>query len=288
MIALDITPEEVESRRMAPEHLAAALRALQEDGFVVLNGVVDTGHLAVLREKMLADVPFILRRKDAPLNFVNGHIQHDPPPFPPYLFRDVLLNDMVVAVTRAMLGPGVKNGFYSGNTNLPGSQTQPVHVDTGQLWPNLEVAHPAHALVVNLCVMDMDESNGSIELWPGTHWDTTLSVFDTTLRIPEAKLEQRRKVAPPLQPHVPCGGVLIRDIRLWHRGMPNRSDVPRPMIAMIHQCRWWQDVGRILFPKGTEPFFEGSELTTLAEFVDGPIDYLNRHEAYDYQPWGSR
>ena len=30
------------------------------------------------------------------------------------------------------------------------------------------------------------------------------------------------------------GDVLIRDRRLWHRGMPNATDEPRHMLALVH------------------------------------------------------
>lgn len=281
MLHLDITPEEKASRRMVPAHLEAAVAALEEDGAVVLRGVVDSEHIAALRDKMLADVDEILRLPQPPYQFTLGHIQHDPPPFPPYLFRDVLLNDMAVCVTKAMLGAGLRNTFYSGNTNLPGSGAQPVHPDTAQLWPDLPAAHPPYAFVVNVPVVDMDESNGSTELWPGTHRDTTMWEGMGTLRVPEAKLAEWRARRPPIQPAVAAGSIVIRDIRLWHRGVPNHTDRPRPMIAMIHRIHWWRGDGRIRFPIGTESLFEHSDLTTNAVFVDGPIDYLRRHRPYD-------
>jgi hypothetical protein len=51
----------------------------------------------------------------------------------------------VISVTSAVLGPGVKNVMYGGNTALPGDQRQPVHSDAGHLWPieSLEGAAPA-------------------------------------------------------------------------------------------------------------------------------------------------
>jgi ectoine hydroxylase-related dioxygenase (phytanoyl-CoA dioxygenase family) len=268
---------------MDPAHRQAAVHALQTDGFVVLEDVIEKAHVEALREKMLADVEVIMARPQPPFQFIPGHIQHDPPPFPPFLFRDVLMNDMVVDLTKSILGPGLINDFYSGNTNLPGSGTQPVHPDEGQLWANLEAAPPAHAFVVNVPVVDMDEINGSTELWPGTHRDVTMHIHLNTLRVPEERLRARRAVVPPIQPRVKAGSILIRDLRLWHRGMPNRSDRPRPMIAMIYRCQWWGSPARIPFPKGTESFFKDSDLTTSAVFVDGPIDYLSRHTTYDFQ-----
>ena len=283
MNAIDITPDERTSGQMTAEHRAAAVRALNEDGFVVLNDVVDRAHLDTLRERMMADLEKILARKDAPFNFNTGNLQQDPPPFPPYLFRDVLVNDLVIAVTKAVLGPGVKNSYYSGNTALPGGTRQPVHPDVAQLWPNLEHPTPPFGLVVNVPVVDMDAENGSTELWPGTHRDTTFSIHQGSLRIPEEALAKHRAARPPLQPSVRAGSVVLRDIRLWHAGMPNHTQTPRPMIAMIHWCGWWGNVDPVPFPKGTEEFFAHPDLHTNARFVDGPIDHTLHNQAYDLQ-----
>jgi Phytanoyl-CoA dioxygenase (PhyH) len=283
MTALDITPAERESGKLTKEHLAAAARALREDGFVVLNDVIDVGHLEMLRGRMLEDLRQILARTDAPYNFNTGNVQQDPPPFPPYLFRDVLLNDFVIAVTKAMLGPGLKNSYYSGNTSLPGGEQQPVHPDVGQLWPDLEAATPAFGFVVNVPLVDMSPANGSTELWPGTHRDTTMCIQQGDIKVPEPALAKRRLITEPLQPSVRCGSALIRDIRLWHCGMPNHTDTPRPMIAMIHWISWWNDDEPVRFPRGTEPFFEHPDLKTNARFVDGPIDHIRHNQAYDFR-----
>jgi ectoine hydroxylase-related dioxygenase (phytanoyl-CoA dioxygenase family) len=96
-------------------------------------------------------------------------------------------------------------------------------------------------------------------------------------------LERRRAIAPPFQPSVKAGGVLIRDLRVWHAGMPNRTQIPRPMIAMIHWIGWWREDEKLTFPKGTESFFDHPDLRTNAVFVDGPIDYIRKPQAYDFK-----
>jgi len=282
MVTINVTESEKEAGQLTAAHLAAATDALKADGLVVLANVVDPAHLAVLKERMLEDVEEILRRPNLPIQFTAGNIQQDPPPCPEYLFRDILVNDLVISVTKSLLGPGLTNDFYSGNTNLPGSGGQPVHADEGQLWPNLSAAHPPVRLVVNVPVVDMDEANGSTELWPGTHLDTTISARMDTIRVPLDVLEARRAVSPPFQPSVEAGSVLIRDIRVWHRGTPNHSGRPRPMIAMIHNIAWWP-AAAMVFPKGAEEFLSHPDLRSSAKFVDTPIDYLHRHEAYDVQ-----
>lgn len=283
MIELTITTAEKKRGHLAPERLRDAVRAVREDGFVVLHEAIDTKHVEILRERMLADVAEIMALDDVPYQFYDGHLQQDPPPFAPYLFRDVLVNSFAVDVTSAVLGDGVKNAFYSGNTCLPNDTRQPLHVDIGQLWPGLQEAHPAYALVVNVPVVDMTPQNGSTELWPGTHLDTTRAIGDGDIKIPDDALERWAAQTQPLQPSVPAGSLLIRDMRVWHGGMPNRTDTARPMIAMIHWARWW-DVGKpLLFEKGSEGIFADSPLQTVAEFVDGPVDYISRNSKYDYK-----
>ncbi len=281
MIEIEVTPAEVAGGSLSEAHREAAVRAVLEDGIVVLKNVVALEHLECLHERMLADLDALHDRADAPFNWNVGNIQQDPPPFPPYLFRDVLLNEQVIAVTSALLGPGVKNRFYSGNTAMPSDRRQPIHADTTHLWPRMAVAHPPAEVVVNIATVDMSPENGSTEVWPGTHLDVTVTA-GKDIKIPLDILEARRAVRPPFQPTVSRGSVILRDIRMWHAGMPNRSRHPRPMIAMIHACRWLETNDPLRFPLGTEAFFEHSALHTCARFVEGPIDHIRAPEGYEF------
>jgi len=273
MVAIDMTGEEKASGALTPENLQTAVKAIRNDGFVVLNSVVDTAHLDILHERMLEDLKLLQSRKDAPFNWNAGNIQQDPPPFMPYLFKDILLNPFAIQVGKEVLGEGFSNSFYSGNTALPSDARQPVHGDTGHLWPELEHAHPAHMLVVNIPTVDVSPENGSTEIWPGSHKDVTL-VSTHGIELPAEALEERRKVAPPLQPTFKRGGILIRDMRLWHAGMPNRTQNPRPMIALIFNAPFLGVGEPLRFPKGTESFFEHPDMRTAARFVDEPIDHI--------------
>jgi ectoine hydroxylase-related dioxygenase (phytanoyl-CoA dioxygenase family) len=282
MTALDLTPQEIQTGKITSAHLQQAVYALQEDGYVILNELLDRSHMALLAEKMIEDAQEILSREDVPFNFNRGNIQQDPPPFHPYLFKEVLTNDIVISITKAVLGPGLKNTFYSGNTALPKAGTrQPVHADLGQLWPGLPSATPPFALVINVLPVDVSPHNGSTEIWPGTHRDTSVFYQSGDIKVSEEKLAEQRKVSPGFQYTARAGSVVIRDMRLWHAGMPNLSDTPRPMIAMIHYISWWSDLEPMVFPKGTESYFEHPDLVSLVRFVDGEIDYLKRHQAFD-------
>jgi len=279
MVEIDVRRSEGET--LSPTDLATAVRAMQEDGFVVLKNAVDIAHLDILHTRMIEDLEALQRREDAPYNWNVGNIQQDPPPFPPYLFRDVLVNEYAIAVTHALLGTPVKNSLYSGNTCLKSDQRQPVHADISHLWPDMEVAHPPAQIVVNIPTVDVFPENGSTEIWPGTHRDVAISA-GKDIKIPANKLEEQRRLVPPFQPTMSKGSILLRDMRLWHAGMPNRTDRPRPMIAMIHNAGWLETGLPLRFPAGTESLFEHPILQTCARFIDEPIDHINAPHGYEY------
>ncbi len=267
-IALDT--DERTSQQLSPAHLAQALAALQTDGYVVIEDIVAHDHLGQLHEQMDRDAKLLYDAKQwSGAGGLPGHLMLGPPPFAPFVFGDIVANPFVVQVSQAMLGDRFFNGLYSGNTNCPGSQTQPLHRDVDHLWPNLTVAHPAASLVVNIAPHDVSEDNGSIELWPGSHLDPT---FGSVISA-EAEAA-RRATVPPVRGNTRKGSVLIRDMRLWHRGMPNCADRPRHMIAMVHNIGWLQR-GRILkFGTGCEAAFPEGPLDHNVAFTDEPIDHV--------------
>eukprot|EP01052_Picozoa_sp_SAG31_P000571 SAG31_NODE_16_length_36206_cov_27.355728_40_plen_297_part_00 len=96
-----------------------------------------------------------------------------------------------------------------------------------QPWP-----HPAQRLFFNFGLFEMDPLNGSTELWPGTHREISVAGPKGSRPFTADLLEARRVFAPPMQVLVPRGAVLMRDVRVWHRAMPNRSPHPRHMLGI--------------------------------------------------------
>ena len=264
---ITVQSEELASEKLSEAHVTQAVKAIRVDGYVILENVINHEHLDILRERMDADSQILIKAgKWGGAGQLKGHLQQGPPPFAPYIFRDIVANPYVIQVTKALLGPGLYNNFYNGNTNCPGSTTQPLHRDGAHLWPDQEVAHPTAEVVVNISPQDTMEENGSVELWPGSHLDVSGRQID------EAHEEARRKIAPPIRGTAKKGSALIRDLRLWHRGVPNPSDEPRHMIAMIHRVRWLRSTRRLKYRTGCEAAFENSELDPNAEFIDDEMD----------------
>jgi ectoine hydroxylase-related dioxygenase (phytanoyl-CoA dioxygenase family) len=271
---MEITPsiKERAAEALSSARLNQAVAAIRNDGYVVLEAIVSHDHLDQLRERMDRDSQELIAAKQwGGAGGLPGHLQQGPPPFAPFVFRDIVSNPFVIQVSEALFGDRFFNGLYSGNSNCSGSGTQPLHRDCDHLWPGLTVAHPAASVVVNIAPQDVSDENGSIELWPGSHLDTSVgSGIDSETE------SARRAVVPPIRGNSRKGSVMIRDMRLWHRGVPNQSDRPRHMIAMIHNIGWFARRPPLTFGRGCESAFTDSALDHHVVFTDEPIDYLFR------------
>jgi hypothetical protein len=105
------------------------------------------------------------------------------------------------------------------NFNLPKSIAQHYHADR---------PFTRDFMIANVAVVDTEIANGAIDLLAGTHkkfypfWKFVVERAGRfTTRVPMKQ-----------------GDVLIRTSNLWHRGMPNLTAIPRPMMAMT-----WEDGG---------------------------------------------
>ena len=264
---IQISPAEYDSHKMTDEHVARAVGAIEEDGFVVLGGVVGHDALDAIKPKLEEDTAELLRRGNwGGAGRVPGHLQQSMPRSAKYIHGDIVTNPLIIQVTAAVLGEGVHNHFYNGNTNMPGSQTQPLHRDTGHLWPG--ILHPTTSIVINISPVDVGESNGATEIWPGTH------MVAGGNPVSAEEEEARRDEVPPVRAASQKGDAVFRDIRMWHRGVPNPGSEGRHMIGMVHS-KWFYFRGTTI-PVAADAVhsFDDDVLTTRVEVVPDDYDYL--------------
>jgi ectoine hydroxylase-related dioxygenase (phytanoyl-CoA dioxygenase family) len=129
-----------------------------------------------------------------------------------------------------ILGSDLQCSFYHTNTACPGSGIQPVHRDAHHLFgSDFPVATPTCQVVLNVPLCDFTIENGSTEYWPGTHM-----ILDPT---PEStkQFAERAALFPSVRLNMKAGSFALRDLRAWHRGMPNDADYARTMFALVYQ-----------------------------------------------------
>ena len=69
-----------------------------------------------------------------------------------------------------------------------------------------------------------------MEVWPG----------GTHLMPTGINMNQLSKTMHSELVLMPAGSLLIRDMRMWHRGTPNRSDAAHPNMAFIFSRYWFK------------------------------------------------
>jgi ectoine hydroxylase-related dioxygenase (phytanoyl-CoA dioxygenase family) len=114
------------------------------------------------------------------------------------------------------------------DTPLRGSEHQELHRDTQLLFPEDGAETPPYQLAVNFPLVDVTDETGPMEYAPGTHM---LSKDEGMRRIRSGEI-------PLVRGHMRRGDVMIRDVRHIHRGTPNLSATPRPMVVIGYSRRW--------------------------------------------------
>ncbi|KAI1745756.1 hypothetical protein F4680DRAFT_112492 [Xylaria scruposa] len=290
-----VVPENIRQTRSCPLDLTAkALKHLHRSGIVVLENAVDSVSLDRLNATLAPDAIRLAKIPDQHFNFGArcGNINQGPPLNESLLFSDVWVNPFALSVLAAILGPNPVLHHACGNTAIQTNpaERQPVHSD-------IEFPHPMSpfSFVVNIPLIDMTERNGATEVWLGSHTTTS---FNDQIQIPSqmedlparainpSLVKRRRSFSPPLRTCVPKGSVIIRDLRLWHAGMPNLTPMPRVMLAFVWQASWWQGKGLMHLPLAIQPKVKsweqsGARCRFAAQWVEESTEqHVNRMGAH--------
>jgi ectoine hydroxylase-related dioxygenase (phytanoyl-CoA dioxygenase family) len=219
--------------------LELARQALLEDGLVVLDDLIPVEIIDTLADLMYAEVDAFVAAHDQGRQY-RGQLNQPPPTAEEHLYPEVMANPLVLQLCRSLLGPSVASTFYTSNVNVPGSDRQRVHCDLPQLWPDLNPVHTSpYGIICNLPLIDTTEGNAT-ELWPGTHLDGRTNTRDGLHRdIPFEWLEERQAVRPPVQIPQTKGSAIVRDLRVWHTGVANTSNVIRIMLGVGYAPAWY-------------------------------------------------
>jgi len=275
-------PEDVrQSGKPTPELIAEGAAFLHKDGIIILDNAIDTDHIDALNAKLSPEAFEIANDPDHHFNFgkQTRNMDQAPPPTKSLMFKDVWCNPFAAAILAAVLGPQPVVHYANGNTALkaPPTGRQPVHSDC-------EFRHPAYfpfAHVININLVDTSPENGSTEFWPGSHHVSVneahnlVSEHEDQLTIKTELVEQRRRHSPPFQACTKRGSLIIRDLRLWHAGMPNLTDEPRVMLAFVVQPAWYQGRSKIQLPLAVKDLVESwsDELQYDVDWVDGEVEH---------------
>ena len=193
-------------------------RRFEREGYLCLRSVVPAEPLARLSSEIVAKF-----EEDAAAGRLfdgggrlSGHLNCFPGARSRFVHQ-ALKTAGILELVQALSKRPLREPNIGCNLNLPGSHAQNEHIDGLATEP---------FLIVNVAVVDTTLENGAMEILAGSQrqehefWEVLLT-------------RRNRRRVKLLQ-----GDVVIRVSTLWHRGMPNCSTAPRPMLAFT-----WEDGG---------------------------------------------
>jgi ectoine hydroxylase-related dioxygenase (phytanoyl-CoA dioxygenase family) len=189
-------------------------RTFAEHGYVVIPDVVSKERLSRLAGLILAEFERLVRLGGLFTGggLMAGHLNCCPGEESRFAY-DALEHQGILDVMRAISPKSAAGVLRVGlNLNLPKSVAQNYHID-GYFEKSFMIA--------NVAVVDTDIVNGALEVAPGSHkraykyWQFAVR----GLARPSARVPLKQ------------GDVVLRPSSLWHRGMPNRAAVARPMLG---------------------------------------------------------
>jgi len=239
-LILQLTPQEREAQRLSDENLKLAVELVKADGFAVIERVLPAPQVSELHADFMRLFEEYRQRTDP--NRGSRRYQMHLPFRAPFNADSIITNSYVLPIIDALLGSDAVCQYFASDTPLPGSDYQGVHSDMPALFPESGLSLPAFALVVNFPLIDFTSENGPLEIWPG---GTHLAPAGVDLKTLASRMKSELVL-------MSAGSVLVRDIRAWHRGTPNRSEKARPNMALIYARPWLKtQYAPINIPKST-------------------------------------
>lgn len=214
--------------RYTPAELDGFAAAVRKDGFCVLPAHFAPAALVSWRQAFTPRLQAHIARE--------GHLQNRGParyyvtlPFLlPFADPAVFEDEDVLAVVERLVGKDPVFCQLATDTPQRGSDYQEVHRDALPLFPEMDQETPPFQLAINFPLVDVTLDNGPVEIARGTH---CLTKADGLRRLQAGEVQ--------LEP-IPMrlGDVMVRDVRGLHRGTPNRTDEPRPMVVLGYSRSW--------------------------------------------------
>lgn len=252
MKKLILSENERATRRLEQSTLDTAVEQVKTNGFVVFEKVIDSTLIQEIRNSFdpLFDEYVAKKGYNTGTNRAQMHL----PFVQPFIHEDIFAHPIVMSIVEGVLGDAFRCTYFASDTPMPGSDYQAVHCDAMPLFPEVSVSIPSYALVLNIPLVDVTEENGPLEIWPGgTHMNPEWAVHDTLDGSvnPHLDIVRAAEYMTSEKVYMSAGSMVIRDLRVWHRGTPNRSQDRRTNLAFIYGRRWWGGGGSIHIPQET-------------------------------------
>ena len=207
---------------LRPEERIALKKTFDEDGYFIVKNVVSPQKLAELHRNIVTSFDQAMETGNlfSGGGLLSGHLNCFPGEGSRFIY-EALEARGIIDLIREIEPKAARMPNVGCNYNLPNSVTQHYHADRD---------FTRAFMIANVAVVDTTIENGAMEIAPGTH-----KKFYKYWRF-AVERPHRNSLRLPMKQ----GDILVRTSNVWHRGMPNRTAVARPMVALT-----WEDGGSL-------------------------------------------
>lgn len=236
------------SKRKSKRSSAADLRKVRSgmtrDGAVVLDGLFPPRLLEKARREVARRHESGELRERGLVRDIGGRCTSVLPFEGPFLERAFYANPPLAGIVAALLGREHCIGSLEVVMALPGATRQYQHVDGPLRFDQFVGGRkkgfhgdlsglPPYALALAVPLCGVDEDNGPTAIWPGSHREALRA------RLPSEAAIRRRY--PVERMTGGFGRAYLYDYRTFHRGLPNLSLEPRPLLMLVFTRTWFRD-----------------------------------------------
>lgn len=203
---------------------------VRDEGYTILREFIPVSDI----DDLAAHFQPILERRiqSAPPDRGPGRFYSTVPFTFPFANASVFADPFLLEILEGIVGTDFVMCQMASDTPVAGSEYQQIHRDTEGLFfddSSHYIETPAYQLGVNFPLCDITSDDiGPLEIAKNTHMLTSHDQNEL-IASKAVKLEAL---------YMKKGDVLIRDVRCLHRGTPNVTDKPRPMMVMGYSRKW--------------------------------------------------
>ena len=200
---------------------------LNRDGICVIRGLFDR---KLIEEWAQAFDSLFQERKNRPGGLAPREQSRYYLTFPwvsPFANSDVFANPVILGILNRVFAQEYKMAQLGADIPVQGSDYQELHRDFRPLFSD-DIVTPLYALAVNFPLVEVTAENGPFQMARGTH---VLPREEGLFKVASGEI-------PVESFHMMPGDVMIRSPLALHRGSPNRTDTPRPMVVMGYVMHW--------------------------------------------------
>lgn len=215
------------SGEFTPETLDRLTADLNRDGICVLRGALPAGLVEEWRQAFDALFEERQRRPGGLAPREQARFYLTLPWVPPFADTGVFANPAVHGVLERVFPQEYAMVQLGADVPMKGSDHQEIHRDYRPLFTD-DVVTPLYALAVNFPLVDVTEENGPFQQARGTH---VMGRDEALKKVESGEIPMETFLMKQ-------GDVMIRTPLALHRGTPNRTDTPRPMVVMGYVMHW--------------------------------------------------